>query len=260
MAISHSIELRLGTASWSEGAAERRALVAPLPSDPVRLVDLNRMERVRLGKLGEGRAEALADALVPPSLKQVLEGGARALQRLRQTLAYAEKWHRRGDLPESYAPQAATVRLHACLPRPTLLRRWDGVHLDRLALKGPGAVMGQLPHPTLALVGLHGGRPAGVCIAVEDGAGAVLGAWLCVDAALEGQLELKAGGHQRTSPLSIWDGVATPELRPGEVVLLPPPRLKLLSDLVPGAAFKVKAFFEELSLNLGQDLLHPTVQ
>jgi hypothetical protein len=38
MAISESIELRLGTASWAEGASERRVLVASLSSDPERLV------------------------------------------------------------------------------------------------------------------------------------------------------------------------------------------------------------------------------
>ncbi|NTV76339.1 MAG: hypothetical protein HGA66_19325, partial [Holophaga sp.] len=48
--------MRLGTACWAEGPTERRALVAQLPSDPARVVDLNRLERLRLAKLGEGRA------------------------------------------------------------------------------------------------------------------------------------------------------------------------------------------------------------
>ena len=69
----------LGTASWTEGAAERRALVAPLPSG--RLADLHRIEQLRLKKLGEGDPERLAEAMVPPSLRRILEGGARALAR-----------------------------------------------------------------------------------------------------------------------------------------------------------------------------------
>ncbi len=41
----------LGTAVWNEGPAERRALVARLASG--RLADLNRIEAVRLRKLGD---------------------------------------------------------------------------------------------------------------------------------------------------------------------------------------------------------------
>ena len=53
----------LGTATWSEGPVDRRALVARLASG--RLADLNRIEAIRLRKLGEGEPEPLADALVP---------------------------------------------------------------------------------------------------------------------------------------------------------------------------------------------------
>lgn len=254
------IAMRLGTALWAEGGADRQVLVAPLPSDPGRLVDLHRMERERLARLGEGRPELLAEALVPPSLRMVLEAGPRALQRLRQTLAYAEKWHRRGDLPEVLAPPAASLRLLSCVPRPAQLRRADGHHLDRLAVQGPGGVLRQLPHPTLAAVGQHGGRPAGFCLAVEDLHGAVLGAWLEPDFELKGALEMQAGGHHRTAPLAGWDGIVIPPLRPGEVLLLPPPRLKHLADLVPGAEFSIQIGFERLSLSLARELVHPTLQ
>ena len=92
----------LGTAAWSEGPVERRALVGRLASG--RLADLNRIEAIRLRKLGEGDPERLAEALVPASLRRLLEGGPRALARAKQTLAYAEKWDRRDTLPVSLAP------------------------------------------------------------------------------------------------------------------------------------------------------------
>ena len=153
--------MKLGTAVWSEGTSERRALVAELPSDPDRVVDLNRLEHLRLAKLGEGWAERMAAALVPGDLRQLLEGGPRAIHRARQVLAYAEKWARRGGLPESLAPRAGSVRMLACLPRPLALRRWDGRVLDRLAVQGPSGTLAGLPTPTLALAGLHGDQPAG---------------------------------------------------------------------------------------------------
>lgn len=252
---------KLGTAVWCEGAAEHRALVAPLPSDPSRLVDLHRVEQVRLARLGEGRPESLAEALVPPSLRQVLEGGPRAVQRLKQALAYAEKWTRRGDLPDALAPLATSVRLLPCLPRPVLLRRGDGTHLDRLAVQGPGGTLGAVPQPTLAAVGLHrGGGHAGWCLALEDGAGAVLGAWMVLGFPEEGALELRCGSHHRRVPLDTWSGLEIPGLRAGEVVVLPAPRQRLLPGLVPGSDFTVSAPFEALSLKLGPDIPHLTVQ
>ena len=253
------VSLRLGTAQWVN-ASERQALVAPLPSDPDRVVDLNGMERARLARLGEGRPERLADTLVPSTLRETLEAGPRALQRLRQTLAYAEKWARRGDLPEDLAPRMTQLRLLPCLPRPSLLRRSDGVHLDRLAVQGPGGVLHRLPQPTLAAIGLFGGRCAGFCLAVEDTQGAILGGWVEVDFSWKGELELEAGGRQRTAPLEAWEGILLPTLRPGEVMLLPQPRLKSLPELVPGGEFTVSAGSERLCLRLAKELIHPTVQ
>ncbi len=252
--------LRLGTALLGGASASRPILVAALPSDPDRGVDLNQVERARQAKLGEGHPDRLADVLVPASLRGILEAGPRALQRLRQTVAYAEKWHRRGDLPEVLAPRLIELQMLPCLPRPSLLRRGDGTHLDRLAVQGPGAELHGLPSPTLAAVGQHGGLPAGFCLALEDLQGAVLGAWLEVDFAWTGHLTLRAGGHQRSAPLESWEGLALPPLRPGEVMLLPHPRLKPLPDLVPGATFTLQAGAELLSLSLGKELLHPTLQ
>lgn len=247
----------LGTAAWTEGAGERRALVARLPSG--RLADLNRLEAVRLRKLGEGEPERLAEALAPPSLRRILEGGPRALARLRQTLAYAEKWDRRGTLPGALAPEPDAVRLLPCLPRPTRLRRADGSCLDRLRVAGPGAILTGPVQPTLAALGTFGGRAAGFCLALEEAGGAVLGAWMVPDWP-EGGLELRAGAHRRRIPFSAWEGLVLPDLHPGEALLLPPPRLKPLPDLEAGAAVTLAAAFETLVLAQGEETLHGTVQ
>lgn len=253
--------LKLGTATWAEGAIERRALVAPLPSDPSRLVDLHRMEQVRLAKLGEGRAEALAEVLVPPSLRLVMEGGPRALQRLKQTLAYAEKWVRRGDLPVFLARPGSTVRMLPCLPRPVVLRRGDGTHLDRLAVQGPGGTLDTMPQPTLAVVGLHrGGGLAGWCLALENATGAVLGGWMVLGCPLEGAIELRSGTHHRRIPMDTWAGLEIPALRAAEVVILPAPRLRPVPGLVGGSDFSIEAPFDSLTLKLGTDIPHTTVQ
>ena len=253
--------LKLGTASWAEGASERRALVAPLPSDPSRLVDLHRMERVRLAKLGEGHADSLADALVPSSLRQILEGGPRALQRVRQTLAYAEKWNQRGDLPESLALPGDSVRMLPCLPRPAMLRRADGTHLDRLAVQGPGGLLEAMPQPSLAVVGFHrGGGMAGWCLVLENAVGAVLGTWMVMDYPREGVIELRCGSHHRRVPLDTWAELEMPVLRAAEVVILPPPKLRPIPGLVSGSDFIVSAPFDALRLRLGPDSPHLTVQ
>lgn len=250
--------MRLGTAVWMEGGAERRALVAPLAEG--RVVDLNRVERVRLAKLGEGAPEVLAEALLPPSLRRLLEAGPRGLQRARQALAYAEKWARRGNLPEALAPAQERVQLLGCLPRPALLRSGEGRHLDRLQVLGPGSELPGAPTPSLAVVGRHGGGIAGHCLALESHGIAMLGAWLVVDEALEGELQLQIGGHTRRAPLESWRGLAFPPLRAGEVLLLPPPRLRALPDLPAGLAIQLRAPFETLEARLGREPLHPTVQ
>jgi len=251
--------MKLGTAVWSEGASERTALVAELPSDPGRVVDLNRLEHLRLAKLGEGWAESLAAATVPPALRQLLEGGPRAIQRARQALAYAEKWHKRGGLPEALAPRADTVRMLACLPRPLALRRWDGTPLDRLAVQGPGGTLGGLPTPTLALVGLHGNQPAGCCLALEHPHGVLLGAWLELDLDWDGSLELILGGQHRRLPLDAWRGLSLPALRPAEVLLAPPPHLRL-GQGGPGMEIRFVSAFETVTLRLAEAGMHPTMQ
>jgi hypothetical protein len=247
----------LGTAVWAEGPVERRDLVARLASG--RLADLNRIEAIRLRKLGEGEPERLADALVPPSLRRVLEGGTRALARARQTLAYAEKWDRRGTLPETLAPGLASVDLLPCLPRPSALRRLEGPSLDRLAVRGPGARLSAPPQPGLAALGLAGGTPAGFCLALEEGGSAILGAWM-TDEWPNGSLELKAGAARRSTPFKAWEGPEFPPLRPGEALLLPPAKLRPLPGLMAGMEVRLSAEFDLLLLRLGPEGVHPTVQ
>ena len=251
--------MKLGTAVWSEGSSERTALVAELPSDPGRVVDLNRMEHLRLAKLGEGWAERMAAATVPPSLRQLLEGGPRAIHRARQVLAYAEKWHKRGGLPESLAPLAGSARMLACLPRPLALRRWDGSSLDRLAVQGPFGTLGSQPAPTLALVGLFGEAPAGCCLALEHARGVVLGAWLELDLDWDGTLDLSMGSQHRRLPLDAWRGLALPALRPAEVLLAPPPHLRL-GQGEAGMEIRFVSAFETLVLHLADGGVHPTMQ
>jgi hypothetical protein len=247
----------LGTAIWAEGPVERRALVAKLASG--RLADLNRIEAIRLRKLGEGDPEALAEVLVPVSLRKVLEGGTRALARVRQTLAYAEKWDRRGTLPETLAPGLESVDVLPCLPRPSSLRRMNGQNLDRLTVRGPGAELSAPPQPGLAALGLAGGSLAGFCLALEDGGSAILGAWM-TDEWPRGSLELKAGAARRSMPLKIWEGLELPRLHAGEVVLLPPAKLKPLPSLEAGAEVRLSAGFDLLLMRLGPEGVHPTVQ
>lgn len=251
--------MHLGTAIWTEGQTERRALVTPLPGDETRLVDLNRVERFRLGRLGEGQPEALAEVLVPSALRRVLESGPRALARLRTTLAYAEKWARRGDLPWALAPLRESVRLLPCLPRPSQVLRWDGQGLDRLVVQGPGATLGRHPQPTLALVGQQGGAPAGCCLALEGGEGVILGAWLVPGLPSEGHLELLLAGHRRKVTLACWEGLSLPQPRAGELILLPPPRLKAL-PWSAGGTLEIRTPFESLALRLTETPLHPTEQ
>ncbi|BDU70660.1 hypothetical protein GETHOR_27610 [Geothrix oryzae] len=247
----------LGTAAWAEGPVERRALVARLASG--RLADLNRIEAIRLRKLGETDPERLAEALVPSSLRRLLEGGPRALTRVRQTLAYAEKWERRGTLPETLAPLPESADLLPCLPRPSALRRSDGLGLDRFGVKGPGAELSGPPQPGLAAVGLAGGGIAGFCLALEEAGSAVLGAWMS-DEWPGGSLELRAEGLRRSAPLKAWENLELPALHAGEALLLPLPRLKPLPNLMAGSPIQITVSHEVLVLHCGPDGLHPTVQ
>ena len=252
--------MRLATVLWREGACERKVLVAQLPADPDRVVDLNRLEQLRLAKLGEGRAESLAHALVPSSLEQLLEAGPRAFHRVRQALRYAEKWEGRTGLPEALARPGAELRFLPCLVQPAVLRRWDGTPLDPLRVQGPHGSLDHLPTPTLALVGMHGGQPAGCCLAVDDARGTVLGAWLELDPDWDGELELKVGAQRRRVPMDSWRGLALPALRPGEVVLAPPPSLRLSAPPEGIRELRLTSAFDALTLGLGEHLVHPTLQ
>ena len=112
---------------------------------------------------------------------------------------------------------------------------------------------------SLAAVGMAGGAIAGFCLALEEGGSAVLGAWM-TDEWPTGSLELRAGATRRTAPLKAWEGLELPSLHAGEVLLLPPPRLKPLPDLVAGAEVRLSAGFDQLILRLGPEGVHPTVQ
>lgn len=247
----------LGTATWSEGPGERKALVARLASG--RVADLCRIEAIRLRKLGEGDAERLAEVLVPASLRRVLEGGPRALARVRQAVAYAEKWDRRGTLPADLAPSPDAVALGPCLPRPSRVRCLDGPTLDRQRVQGNGSILPVPPQPTLAVLGQAGGGVAGLCLALEGVGVAVLGSWM-MDAWPEGDLELKAGGVRRTLPTRAWEDLDLPLLKAGEALLLPPPRIKVLPGLPPGGDLRLRAGFDTLHLRYDPEGLHPTVQ
>lgn len=246
----------LGTALFHDGPLERRTLVARLPDG--RVVDLNRVEQARLRKLGEGQPEGLADALVPPSLRRLLDGGPRALQRAKQTLAYAEKWNQRGDLPLWLAPTLESTTLLPCVPRPSRLRRADGTHRDRFLVKGPGARIAAQPQVMLGVVG-GAGDVRGYCLAAEDGEATVLGAWMAPEM-MAGHLELRVAGHRRSVALDAWEHLVLPLLRPGEVMLLPPSRLKPLPALEPGIRLHLSWPIEEMELILGENLPHPTLQ
>jgi hypothetical protein len=150
------------------------------------------------------------------------------MSRAKQALAYAEKWERRGTLPEALAPFPEVADLLPCLPRPAALHRPDGSALDRFGVRGPGAELMELPRPCLAVLG-------------------------------EGSLELKAGSVRRSTPLGAWEGLELPALRPGGVLLLPAPKLKALQELLPGAEVAVGGAFDTLVLRAGPEGIHPTV-
>lgn len=251
--------MRLGTVLWMEGMAERLALVSPLPDG--RFVDLNRIEHVRLAKLGESAPDRLAAVLVPPSLRQVLEGGPRAMARVKQTVQYAEKWARRGDLPGTLAYPPDRVRVAPCVPRPTALRTAEGAHLDRLKILGSDVVcLDQVPEAGLAAIGQAGGEPGGFCLAFRVGDLVALGDWLLVDEPFGGELTLRAGSHKRTASLSIYEGLELPPLCAGEALLLPPIRFRTFPGLDQADRLELVAPFDTLVARLLPGALHGTVQ
>jgi hypothetical protein len=87
----------------------------------------------------------------------------------------------------------------------------------------------------------------------------VLGAWLELDLAWEGDLEIAVGGRKRRIPLDAWKDLRPEGLRPGEAVLAPPPRFRAL-PFAPGGAVRLAAGLEILHLRLGPAPVHPTVQ
>jgi hypothetical protein len=135
----------------------------------------------------------------------------------------------------------------------------DGQSLDRFAVRGSGSELSIPPQPGLAALGLAGGTMAGFCLALEEGGSAILGAWM-TDEWPAGSLEVRAGSTRRTAPLRAFEGLELPPLHAGEVLLLPPAKLKPLPGLVAGAEVRISASFDSLVLRLGPEGVHPTVQ
>jgi hypothetical protein len=85
-----------------------------------------------------------------------------------------------------------------------------------------------------------------------------LGAWLELDPDWDGTLEFKLDGQRRRLPLDAWRGLVPPRLGAGEVVLAPPPRLRL----GPGhgaVEVRLAAAFETLTLHLADAGVRPTI-
>lgn len=243
--------MRLAEARRRDG---RTFLIAPLPSDATRMVDLTALEAIRLAKLGEGDPETLARALVPPSLDALLVSGPRGLARARQVLAYAQKWESRGILPDELASARWTPRLSP----PTGILALDGRRLDPTALLKEGHALPGTPQATLCLVGQAGGLPAGLRMALLGEGRIMLSPWLETEGV--GPLQLSVGGHRRKVTLEAWNGLDLPLLQPGEHLLLPAPRLRPWPSLSKGAAIDLRWGADHLQAHLARALDHPTVQ
>lgn len=229
-------------------------LIAPLPSDATRMVDLTALEAIRLAKLGEGDAETLARALVPPSLEALLAAGPRGLARARQALAYAQKWENRGILPE----ELASARWVPKRPAPQGFLTLEGRRLDPGILIKEGHALPGVPQATLCLVGQAGGLPAGLRMALVGDGRLMLSPWIETEGM--GPLQLVVGGHTRKVTLEGWNGLDLPLLQPGEHLLLPAPRLRPWPSLSKGAAIELRWGADHLHAHLARALEHPTVQ
>ena len=187
---------------------------------------------------------------MPASLRRLLEAGPRGVQRARQTLAYAEKWARRGNLPPALAPALELLRLLPCLPRPGSLRMADGSFGDRLGIRASESRLPWTPggvwRTTLAAIGQAGGV-------------LVLGAWLHTELLMEGEIELEARSGRREAPLAAWADLELPLLRPGEIQLLPFPEWEPL-PVLPGDRARLESPFENLTARVERAGTHPTLQ
>ena len=88
----------------------------------------------------------------------------------------------------------------------------------------------------------------------------VLGSWMVLGYPEEGSIELCCGSHHRRIPMDTWTGLEVPDLRAAEIVILPAPKLRPIPGLVAGSEFSIVAPFETLSLRLGSEIPHLTVQ
>lgn len=229
-------------------------LVAPLAGNPERLVDLTAVEALRLAKLGEGAPEALARALVPPTLAAVLASGQRGVVRARQALAYAEKWARRSGLPEELT--VPPEGLERALPE--RLRTFEGRRLDPSALLGPRQSLPGRPQATLALVGTGTAAFPGLRLVLLGEGRLRLSPWIAFEGG--GPLQLAVGGHRRRVNPEAWEGLETPPLEAGEHLLLPPPKLRPWPSLPKGAPIDLRWGEDRLQGLLARSLDHPTLQ
>ena len=255
-----SAGIKLGTAILKNGPHGRRALVAELPSGSGRVVDLNRVEMARLAKLGEGDPDGLANVLVPPSLRKLLESGERGIRRAAQALLYAAKWDLRSGLPDLLAPWPGSYEPLPCLPRPLAIRNSSGHFLDRLNVHGPRATLPAVAEPTIAVIGSAGAGHAGFCIAANSPVGPILGAWLCIGELEQGEFSVEIGKRKIKASTETWAGLVPPRLKPSEVLLLPPPLLRLPSNAPLAGKVVIRAPFDSLEVNFEPEPVHPTLQ
>ena len=221
---------------------------------------MNCVEKHRLAKLGEGRPKQVADALVPSSLRTLLECGPRGIQRAAQTMAYAEKWHRRSGLPQTLAPREGSYTPLPCLPRPLTVRTNQGLLLDRLNIRGPRASVSAISEPTIAIVGSTGDDYIGYCIAANSPDGPVLGEWLCIGQLQPGDISIEIGANKYIASTEIWADLIPPKLNPAEVFFLPPPMLRLPNNATAADKIIIETSFERLEINYEPEPIHPMVQ
>src|SRR5438045_1154397 len=79
------------------------------------IIDLNRAYAAQLASRGEAAAQRLADAVVPPDMRALFEGGDRSLESARQALAFAQGAGATAIAPDGapLALRASDVKIHA---------------------------------------------------------------------------------------------------------------------------------------------------
>ncbi len=109
------------------------AIVEPELTDASTIVDLNSGYRLLLREGGEPRWREIGDASLPEDMLGFLDGGAPAMQRAREVLAFAPSAQTRADDPQVTFPRR-DVRLLAPVPRPRSLRDCS-VYQDHMSVR-----------------------------------------------------------------------------------------------------------------------------